>query len=181
MPVMGLLAQSASVDDDDASFTAAFEAHYDDAVGLAYLLCGDRQRAEDATAEAFARMLRKWKRVDNPRAYVRRAVVNEVNSRFRRLRLERAEAQRHHGDDRGARGQEENVADRDAMLRALAELPRRQRTAVVLRYYQQLTETETAEVMDCAVGTVKSNTARGLDRLRVLLDGEPREEGTNDG
>lgn len=169
--MMQLVARGGPADEQAASFTAAFDAHYEDAVGLAYLLCGDAQRAEDATAEAFARMLRKWNRVENPRAYVRRAVVNEINSRFRRLRLERAESQRRHADDRGPRSQEEQVADRDAMLRALEELPRRQRTAVVLRYYEQMTETETAAAMDCAVGTVKSNTARGLERLRAVLEG----------
>jgi RNA polymerase sigma-70 factor (sigma-E family) len=162
--------------DGTTSFTAAFEAHYDDTVGLAYLLCGNRQRAEDATAEAFAKMLRRWSRVDNPGAYVRRAVVNEINSRFRRLRLERQQDQRRHGDDRGQRAHDDEIADREAVLEALGALPRRQRTAVVLRYYEQMTEAEAADVMDCAVGTVKSNTARGLDRLRVLLEG-----GTNHG
>jgi RNA polymerase sigma factor (sigma-70 family) len=60
--------------------------------------------------------------------------------------------------------------DRDELLRALAELPAGQRTAVVLRYLEELTEAETAAALGCSVGTVKSQTARGLAKLRVLLD-----------
>jgi len=125
-------------------------------------------------AEAFTKMYRRWRRggIDDPRAYVRRAVVNEVNSRFRRLALERREAGRRHGDDRGARGADDDLADRDEVFRALAALPVRQRTAVVLRYYADLSEAATAAAMDVSVGTVKSCVSRGLDRLRMVLEEE---------
>ncbi|MPZ88087.1 MAG: sigma-70 family RNA polymerase sigma factor, partial [Nitriliruptorales bacterium] len=107
--------------------------------------------------------------IDSPRAYVRRAVVNEVNSRFRRLRLERREAQRRTGDDRGTQRHDDHLADAEQMTTALAQLPVRQRTAIVLRYYADLSEADTAEVMRCSVGTVKSSVSRGLRRLRALM------------
>lgn len=157
-----------------ADFAEIFATHHAEALRLAYLLCGDPHRAEDVVAEAFVKVWRRWERggIDNPRAYLRRAVVNEVHSRFRRLRLERAEAQRRTGDDRGARGADEHLADADELLGALSRLPDRQRTAVVLRYYADLTEPEAAAAMGCSVGTVKSSVSRGIARLRTLV-GEP--------
>lgn len=155
-------------------FAEVFAAHHPEVLRLAYLLCGDPHRAEDAVAEAFAKMYRRWQRggIDQPRAYLRRAVVNEVNSRFRRLALERREASRRHGDARGVRPADEDLADRDEVFAALRTLPARQRTAVVLRYYADLTEADTAAVMGVAVGTVKSAVSRGLDRLRAVLEEE---------
>lgn len=155
-------------------FADVFTAHHPEALRLAYLLCGDAHRAEDAAAEVFMKMYRRWRRgrISNPRAYVRRAVVNEVSSRFRRLALERREEQRQHGDDRGPRLADDAAADRDEVFQALAALPPRQRTAVVLRYYADLTEADTAAAMGVSVGTVKSAVSRGLERLRVLLEEE---------
>lgn len=153
-------------------FADVFAAHHDEGMRIAYLLCGDRHRAEDAVADAFVKVYRRWSKgqVDNPRAYIRRAVVNEVNSRFRRLALERREAAKQRGDERGQRLHEDEVADTDAMFRALQRLPERQRTAIVLRYYNDLSEAETAEVMEVSTGAVKSSVSRGLDRLRELMD-----------
>ncbi len=152
-------------------FAAVYATHHAEALRLAYLLCGDRHRAEDAVADAFVKVYRAMRRqpLTFPRAYVRRAVVNEVNSRFRRLALERRESRRRTGDDRGSRAAEDQVADADEVFTALQALPRRQRTAVVLRYYGDLSEADVASVMGCSVGTVKSSVARGLERLRALL------------
>lgn len=155
-------------------FADVFAAHHAEALRLAYVLCGDAHRAEDAVAEAFTKMYRRWRRgrIDQPRAYLRRAVVNEMNSRFRRLGLERREAQRHHGDDRGVRASDEDLADADLVYRGLRELPERQRTAIVLRYYADLSEADTAEAMDVSIGTVKSSVSRGLQRLRSTIGEE---------
>jgi RNA polymerase sigma-70 factor (sigma-E family) len=155
-------------------FAEVFAACHPEALRVAYLLCGDQHRAEDAVADAFVKVWRRWERggIEAPRAYVRRAVVNEVNSRFRRLRLERAQAERRTGDDRGMRGDDERVADSDELVTALRRLPERQRTAIVLRYYADLSEADTAATMGCSVGTVKSSVSRGLSRLRALV-GEP--------
>ena len=166
----------AAVERDD-DFAQLFAAHHADALRLAYLLCGDAHRAEDAVAEAFANVYGAWRRgrVHSPGAYLRRAVVNEVNSRFRRLALERREASRRWGDDRGLRDAGEQLADADVVFRALQRLPERQRTAIVLRYWQDLSEAETAAAMDISVGTVKSSVSRGMERLRALLGDSPQE------
>lgn len=155
-----------------ADFAEVFAAHHAEALRIAYLLSGDRHRAEDAVAEAFVRVYRRWTKgdIDNPRAYIRRAVVNEVNSRFRRLAVERREAAKRHGDDRGERTVEDQAADNDEVFRALQRLPERQRTAIVLRYYNDLTEAEAAEVMGVRTGTVKSSVSRGLERLRQVME-----------
>ena len=155
-------------------FAAVYAATHVSALRLAYLLCGDRDRAEDAVAEAFVRVYRQMRRgeIRNPAAYVRRTVVNEVNSRFRRLALERREAAKRSGDDRGVRSPDDSLADTDEMFTALRQLPERQRTAIVLRFNEDLPEKAIAEAMGISTGTVKSTLHRGMERLRVLLDQE---------
>ena len=105
-------------------FASVFAAHHADAVRLAYLLCGDRTRAEDVVSDAFVKLYRRWQRggIANPRAYLRRAVVNELNSAFRRLALERREAAKRSGDRRGVRRTDDLVSDHAAVVGALAEL-----------------------------------------------------------
>src|SRR5690606_9217274 len=100
------------------------------------------------------------------------AVVNQVNSRFRRLALERREAERRSGDARGERSPLDDVADGAQLAAALGRLSTRQRTAIVLRYYLDLSEADTAESMGVSVGTVKSSVSRGLERLRTLVGQE---------
>lgn len=155
-------------------FAEVYAAHHGEAVRLAYLLCGDVHRAEDAVADAFVKVFRRMARggVADPRAYLRRAVVNEVNSRFRRLAVERREASKRSGDLRGTRAADEQLADAEVVLAALRGLPERQCTAVVLRYYADLTEAETATAMGVSVGTVKSSVSRALQRLRATLGEE---------
>lgn len=157
--------------DDGTAFAVAFDAHARSLVRLAYLLCGDERRAEDAVAEAFAKVWPKWRggHVDDLLPYLRRAVVNQVNGGFRRRVLERREAARQWGDLRGQRAVDDAAADAQAVAAALRRLPEGQRTAIVLRYYQDLTEVQTAEVLGINVGTVKSQVSRGLDKLRALL------------
>ena len=165
------MAMTAVATMDTGDFAQVYAAHHAEALRLAYLLCGNRERAEDAVAEAFVRVYRQMGRSDiqHPRAYVRRAVVNEVNSRFRRLALERREASKRTGDDRGARGADEALADTDEMFAALRQLSDRQRTVVVLRFYEDLSEKAIAEAMGISIGTVKSTLSRGMDKLRSLL------------
>lgn len=155
-------------------FADVYAAHHSEVLRLAYLLCGDPHRAEDAVAEAFVKVYRQWRtgRITQPRAYIRRAVVNEINSRFRRLALERRQAATWSGDDRGERATDEQIVDEDAVIAALGHLPARQRTAIVLRYYLDLSEQDTAATMGVSVGTVKSSVSRGLERLRTLIGEE---------
>jgi RNA polymerase sigma-70 factor (sigma-E family) len=156
---------------DSDSFAAVFNAHHKQAVRLAYLLTSDPHQAEDVVAEAFAKVYVRWQRGDvrDVGAYLRRAVANEANSKLRRRYLERREAQRRAGDARGVRTVDDSAADHDQVWQAIQRLPDRQRQAVVLRYYEDLSEAETAEILGCSVGTVKSQVSRGLARLQELL------------
>jgi RNA polymerase sigma-70 factor (sigma-E family) len=156
---------------DRESFAAVFNAHHRQAVRLAYLLTSDPHQAEDVVAEAFAKVYVRWQRgeVRDVGAYLRRAVANEANSKLRRRYLERREAQRRAGDDRGVRTVDDSAADHDQVWQAIQRLPDRQRKAVVLRYYEDLSEAETAEILGCSVGTVKSQVSRGLARMQELL------------
>lgn len=157
------------------SFATVFNEHHRRAVRLAYLLTGDVDQAEDIVAEAFVKVYPRWSRgeVRDIGSYLRRAVANETNSTLRRRYLERNVAQRRSGDERGVRTLDEGAADRDQVWQAIQLLPDRQRKAVVLRYYEDLSEAETAEVLGCSIGTVKSQVSRGLSRLQTLLGEDP--------
>lgn len=138
----------------------------------AYLVCGDWHRADDVVQDALYKLYLSWSKVDrsgNPLAYARRTVVNAaLDSGRRPWRREVPTGQilerRTHGD------LAVNQADRDEVLAALARLAPRQRACVVLRYYEDLSIEETAEILNCAPGTVKSQAARGLQALRHVLN-----------
>lgn len=153
---------------DEQAFAAVFHAEHDRAVRLAYLLAGDREVAEDAVAEAFARMYEKWRagRVERVGAYVRRSVVNQVKNHRRSMARLRRHESRRRGDDRGTVVPTEQVAARETLDALLARLPYRQRAAVVLRYYEDLSEADTAEELGCRRGTVKSLVSRAMAALR---------------
>jgi RNA polymerase sigma-70 factor (sigma-E family) len=159
------------VDAKEESFASVFNAHHRQAVRLAYLLVSDVHLAEDIVSDVFAKVYVRWSqgKVRDVGSYLRRAVANEANSRLRRRYLERRVAQERSGDDRGVRMLDDHAADHDEVWQAIQRLPERQRTAVVLRYYEDLSEAQTAEVLGCSVGTVKSQVSRGLSRLQELL------------
>jgi RNA polymerase sigma-70 factor (sigma-E family) len=144
-------------------------------VAFAYRLTFDFHYAEDAVQEAMARCGRSWSRiaaVDNPRAYVYRAVINEVRS-WQRRRWHSQEIPVH--DDvlvAGDRtGQVADDSDTDEALRAaLHRVPYKRRAALVLRYYVGLSDREIAETLGCSEVTVRSQIHRGLATLRTLLD-----------
>lgn len=158
--------------DRDAGFEAFFRAHSPGAYRLALRLSGDPHLAEECVAEVFALLYRRRHalELEAPGAYVRQSVVNRLSNGWRRRTLERPHRDRKDGDDRGGLAFDERVVDRHRFRIALDQLSDRQRTAVVLRYYEGLTEAETADAMGCATGTVKSLTHRGLARLRPLLE-----------
>jgi RNA polymerase sigma-70 factor (sigma-E family) len=142
----------------------------------AYLLTGDRGEAEDLLQEALFRLSRVWRRVSESMsldAYVRRTMVNLCISRWRRRRVRMltvAAVPERWGTDVA-----DHVLDRDEIWRALAAVPPRMRAVLVLRFYEDLSEVDTAAVLGCAVGTVKSQTARGLVKLRnALPEGAPQ-------
>jgi RNA polymerase sigma-70 factor (sigma-E family) len=149
-----------------------YAAHAPDAVRLAYLLTGDRHLAEDLVHEAFVRLFGRFRDLRNPDAfgaYLRTTVVNLARSHFRRRRVERAYVKR---EGRQPPRMVEAPGGGDELWEALQRLRPRQRAAIVLRYYEDLTEAQTAEVLRCAVGTVKSLVSRGIDQLRREMSEE---------
>ncbi|MFC4021138.1 SigE family RNA polymerase sigma factor [Micromonospora sp. GCM10011542] len=152
---------------DDPDFREFVEVRYPDLLRTAYLLTGSRDAAQDLVHEALLKVMRHWLRVDDPMAYVRRAMVNERNSRWRRRGLR--ELLTAAIPDRPSPDATDAVVVRDELLAALDRLPNRMRTVLVLRYWEDLSEATVAEAMGCSVGTVKSQAARGLTRLRDVL------------
>jgi RNA polymerase sigma-70 factor (ECF subfamily) len=161
-------------EDDFATFVAARLVAL---TRFAYLICGDASGAQDLVQTALTRTMVRWSRIDHARAeaYVRTAIVNEQRMAWRRRwRGERPTADLPERPGRDAFAQVDAL---DALQRALARLPVRQRAAVVLRYLDDMNEAQTAEVLQCSVGTVKSQTARGLAKLRALLADDDVVEG----
>jgi RNA polymerase sigma-70 factor (sigma-E family) len=133
----------------------------------AYLLVGDRGHAEDLLQEVLERAARRWDRIHvSPEAYVRKALVNAAMNRRRRLRVHEAALDDH---DLAIADLTDRVDLRHALLQGLGQLPARQRAVLVCRYFDDLTEAQTAAVMGISIGTVKSTASRALDRLCGLV------------
>ena len=141
----------------------------------AYLLTHDHALAEDLLQTSLAKAWFAWKRIDgNPEPYVRRILVNTYASWWRRKWNGE-----HPTEDLPERVAEEPGAEPTDLWRAMERLPRRQRAVVVLRYFEDLTEVQTAELLGCSVGTVKSQCSKALAKLRIdpalaEAEGDPR-------
>jgi RNA polymerase sigma-70 factor (sigma-E family) len=141
----------------------------------AYLLCGDRQIAEDLLQMTMMRTARRWGAAQSaPEAYARAVLVNLARDHARQGRRRVDEVLGNGEDSAGtdrrlAADPAELIADRDAVLAALAALPERQREVIVLRFYADLSVTDTAAAIGTSEGTVMSYTSRALVRLRGLL------------
>jgi len=155
-------------------FDEFFEEHYRPAVRLATLLVGNSDRAEDVVCDAFARVYPQWRkgRVEDVGAYVRRTVVNLVRGGWRRRAVQRRHQHEFTTPAAAPSRFEADADQRDAMWAVLAQLPEGQRNVVVLRYYEDLSEADTAALLGVSVGTVKTQASRGLARLRELLGSE---------
>lgn len=158
----------ATMTDRDADFTAYLQARQGRLLSTAYLLTGDRHQAEDLLQTSMAKLYLAWDKVRDRGAvdaYARRIMVNENSSLWRR-----GWKKREHPTDEVPEGQpfhdEYDEGLGAAVWGVVQTLPRRARAVVVLRYYEQLTEVETAEVLGITVGTVKSQTSRALAALR---------------
>ena len=152
------------------SFRAFVEARYAELLRVAFLLTGSAYEAEDLLQASLLRVMRHWQRVDEPMAYVRRIMVNHHISIWRRYRSR--ELLTSHSPDRGMRDAADGVAERHALFTAMRGLPPRTRAVIVLRYWADLSEADTAELLGCSVGTVKSRASRGLARMREALGAE---------
>jgi RNA polymerase sigma-70 factor (sigma-E family) len=151
-----------------------YERHVPASGRLAYLLTGDRAMAEDLVQEAFVRVVGRFRHLRVPdafEAYLRRTIVNLHTSQLRRRRLERAYLER---EGRAAELSITNpdVDAREELWRAMLALPPRQRAAVVLRFYEDLSERETADALGCSPSAAKSLVARAMQTLRARIESE---------
>jgi RNA polymerase sigma-70 factor (sigma-E family) len=143
------------------------------ALRLAYFLTGDREQAEDLVQDAFVRVAGRFRHLRVPDAfdaYLRRTIVNLFTSQLRRRKVERAYAARQRGSEPSV--MPDDPALRDELWRALATLPARQRAAVVLRYYEDLSERETAEILRVSTGAVSQLVVRAMASLRDHVRGD---------
>jgi RNA polymerase sigma-70 factor (sigma-E family) len=153
--------------------TALYVSHYRELVRLAAFLTSDRDNAEEIVQDAYVKVHGSWRGVrelDKAEAYLRTTVVNLSRSRLRRRQVAAKHRPEPLRDMASAETSALETVQREAVLRALRALPRRQREAVVLRYYGDLTEAQTAAAMGCSVGSVKSHTSRAMTTLRPLLE-----------
>jgi RNA polymerase sigma-70 factor (sigma-E family) len=154
---------------DEAGYRAFVETNGASLLHAARLLTGDHHRGEDLVQAALTKLYLKWGRIDSPLAYARKTLVNEhIDQRRRRWWGERpTEHDLLPEPGTGTTSDEVDSDDRDELRRLLAGLPARDRAVIVLRYYCDLSENDTAATLGLPVGTVKSSCARALAKLRV--------------
>ncbi|MGW1215306.1 SigE family RNA polymerase sigma factor [Streptomyces sp. NPDC002499] len=135
----------------------------------ALVLTGNREAAEDLVQETLEKACRKWRVIaskDAPDAYVRRIMVNLANDRWRRFRRLTTTPHPETGDTAAPGDEYGQVDSRDQLVRALQQLPMRMRTVVVLRYFHDLSDGEIAADLGITPSTVRSQLARGIEKLR---------------
>jgi RNA polymerase sigma-70 factor (sigma-E family) len=155
---------------DETAFAEFVQGRWAALYRTAYLLTGNRHDAEDLLQTALANTYVGWRRIRDrgaTEAYVRRALVNAASRAWRkRSRTVLTDEVPDAGHDGGLT----SLADKAELWRAVCELPPRMRATLVLRYYEDLSEMETAAALDCSVGSVKSQTHHALRRLRAALE-----------
>ncbi len=164
----------------DAEFTEYLAARQAALLRTAYLVCGDRHQAEDVLQTALAKLYLSWDKVRDRGAldaYVRRIVVNETTSAWRRP-WHRRERSTDELPETAAHHDQYDEGRSAALWEVVRSLPPKARAVVVLRYYEQLTETETAQTLGISTGTVKSQSNRAMAQLRERTPAHlhPREE-----
>jgi RNA polymerase sigma-70 factor (sigma-E family) len=155
---------------DRAQFEEFMASRWAGLVRLAFGLTGDRWLAEDLAQTALASAYAAWWRVsrsDDPDAYVRRILINASNRRFRKHRVSEQPSGTDDLPDAEVADPAAGVGERSALLTALAELPPRQRAVVVLRYVEDMTDAQVGALLGCSAGTVRSQVARALAKLRA--------------
>lgn len=166
--------EDGDVDEDEAAFAEFVTHEWSRLVRVGYLLTGDVGRAEDLVQQALVKVHRHWSRVSregSPYAYTRAAVSNESSSWWRRRRVPEDLGEVPSVTDLGKADAYAVVDSRDELVKVLSTLPPRMRAVIVLRFYEDLSESETAKALGMSVGSVKSQTSRGLGRLRLAMTG----------
>jgi RNA polymerase sigma-70 factor (sigma-E family) len=161
--------------DKDADFAAYMAARQPGLLRTAYLLTGDQHTAEDLVQTAFAKLYLSWDKVQRRElvdGYVRRILVNENNSLWRRA-WKRRETSTDAVPDHRAVSDTHDDGTRAALWEFVQSLPRKQRAVVVLRFYEDLSEAEVADILGISVGTVKSQSSRALAALRSRVHTQP--------
>jgi RNA polymerase sigma-70 factor (sigma-E family) len=157
---------------DSRGLGELYERYAPAAVRLAFLLTGDRERSRDIAQDAFVRVAGRFRHLRFPDAfdaYLRRTVVNLCTSHFRRERVEREYLVRE-GSRRVPTADPPDLGARDELMRALRALPVRQRAAIVLRYYEDLSEDSVADALGCSVFAARSLLTRGMSALRTMVE-----------
>jgi RNA polymerase sigma-70 factor (sigma-E family) len=146
----------------------------------AFLLCGgDRGAAEDLLQEVLERAYPRWRRIrGKPEPYLRAALANAAANRWRSRSRRVSEVPLERASPPTRPGHEQQIVDEDELLRALRGLPPRMRAVLVLRFFDDMSEADVAKALGCSAGTVKSQSSRGLARLRELLPDHVRERST---
>ena len=163
----------------EAHVAALFDEHYDRLRDLAFMIIGDRGAAEELVMEAFMKTFTGWGRIrdlERADAYLKRAVVNLCRSKIRRKAIElRQNATVYRREERRKTGWDPDLhEDSRELWAAVRKLPVRQRACIVLFYAEDLPEGDIAEILDCSVGTVRSQLSRARKKLGLML-------GTDDG
>jgi RNA polymerase sigma-70 factor (sigma-E family) len=161
----------------EEAVAALFDRHYGPMCRLAYAILGDAPLAEEIVMEALLKTFTGWGRLRDPEradAYLKRSVINLCRSKIRRKAIEsRVNATIHHRDERKAPDWDANRHETSRLVwNAVVDLPERQRACVVLRYFEDLPESEIAEILDCSVGTVKSQLSKARAKLEPVLAGD---------
>lgn len=149
--------------------------HAAHSVQLAFLLTGNRETAEDLVQDAFVRLFGRFHDIRNPASfdvYLRRTIVNLSRDRFRRAGSERDYLAQHASGYSASTAPSSQIEDREIIRRALEALPHRQRAALVLRFFADLSEQQTAEVLQCSVSAVKSLVTRATGTMRTYMGSE---------
>jgi RNA polymerase sigma-70 factor (sigma-E family) len=137
----------------------------------AVLLAGSKEAGEDLLQAALERLLRRWRTIEgDPEGYLRRTLYHLAADSWRQQRAWRKRLRLLQPGASAAVDGTGEVDLRDSLVRLLMQLPPRQRAVIVARYWEQLSEAESAQVLGCSVGTVKSAASRGLARLRELSE-----------
>jgi RNA polymerase sigma-70 factor (sigma-E family) len=172
----GSAAGAAVASDEGVSvdlLTETYRKHYPTLLRLAALLLDDPHSCEDVVQEAFVRVhvaRHRLREPDKTLAYLRQTVVNLSRSTLRRRLMALRLMPRPTADEPAAEEGAHSVLERDALVRVLRDLPRRQREVIVLRYYADLTEVQVADLLGLSVGSVKAYGSRGLEALRARME-----------